>query len=220
VTRWGHRIVRPTSLLLVLGLVLACAGCSGSPGEPSDPPASGAAPAAGFTATVTPGDGSLAITYSFTNQTTSDLIALNQVPAYSASGALTVDPGAVYVTGRGDDGRVEISKRAFAMPDTGGKVTWAAANIIRGVIVGPGKSIGETFRVPLALKRRFPYGDDLGDGKIALPDPVRDVVFCLGVVARSALPPTLKVDDGKVTTTHSAATTAAQHLFCSSPAKL
>lgn len=209
-------MTRTRALVVAVALVLACAACSSSPAEPPDPPASGPPPAAAFTATVTPGDGSLAITYTFTNQTSADLIALNRVPVANQH---PVD--AVYVTGRGDgdDGEVEVSKRAFARPESDSK-EWTSFNRIGGVVVAPGKSVSENFVVPLPLARRHPYGNDIGDGEIKLPDPVKQVVFCLGVLPRSALPAASTTDaDGTVETVHSSLVTAAQHLFCSAPVK-
>jgi hypothetical protein len=221
-------------------LVLACAACSDSPAEPADPAASGPPPAAAFTATVTPEKGSVAISYRFTNQTSADLVALNRIRYQNG-----YPRDSVYVTGR-DDGRVEISKRAFAMPDTD-KMEWVAFATVGGVIVPPGQSVAEDISVPLPLTRMFPYGNDLGDGEIKLPDPIREAVFCLGVIPLSALPtpapspstgapspstgapspstgaPSLSgpaAGDGKIETTHSSFITAAQHLFCSAPVKL
>jgi hypothetical protein len=210
-------VTRTRALIAGVALVLACAACSDSPTEPADPPASGPPPAAAFTATVTPGKGSLAISYRFTNQTSADLVALNRIRYENG-----YPPDAVYVTGRGDDGRVEISKRAFAMPHTD-KMDWAAFATVGGVIVPPGQSVAEDITVPLPLVRTFPYGNDLGDGEIQLPDPIKDVVFCLGVIPRQALrspSSSATADDGKVETVHSSLITAAQHLFCSAPAKL
>jgi hypothetical protein len=68
-------------------------------------------------------------------------------------------------------------------------------------------------RVSRSRKRSFPYGNDLGDGEIKLPDPITDVTFCLGAVPATA------VQAADVTTTHSATTTAVQHLYCSPPTK-
>ena len=208
------------ALIAGLALVMACAACSDSPAEPPDPAASGSPPAAAFTATVTPGKDSLAISYRLTNQTSIDLVALNSVPVANQH-----PPDAVYVTGRGDDGEVEISKRAFARPDSD-MMRWESYPSIGGVIVAPGQSVAEDITVPLPLTRMFPYGNDLGDGEVKLPDPIKDVVFCLGVIPRSALPtpspspsgPT--TDDSRIETVHSSFFTRAQHLFCSAPVKL
>jgi len=163
--------------------VLGSAACGSSrPTEPADPPATGAPPAVELTATLTVQEQRLHVTYRLVNRSGEPLIVLNQVPTATS----TPDANAVYVTGRPGSGRVEIAKRAYAMPDTDRK-TWAQPEHVAGVILAPGGSVGEDLTVPLPLRRRHPYGDDIGYGTIKLPDPVQDVVFCLGVVDRAQL---------------------------------
>jgi hypothetical protein len=223
-----------------LAAVLGCAGCgSDAPAEPHDPPAAGTPPAVRFTSTVEVRGQALHIRYQLVNESGEDLIVLNRVPAYSASGIETRDPNAVYVTGTEPAGRVEISKRAFAMPDTD-KKTWAQATRVSGVAVRQGQSVGEEFTVPLPLRRHHPYGDDYGDGPISLPDPAKEAVFCIGVVreadvhlptpagspsagAPSGAPSgsaSAGAGDAVVTLPHLSSTTRVQYLSCSSPVRL
>lgn len=224
-----------------LATVLGCAACgSGAPTEPHDPPAAGTPPAVDFTATVEVRGQALHVTYRLVNRSGVNLIVLNRVPSHSASGTQTRGPGAVYVTGAEPAGRVQVSKRAFAMPDTD-KMSWAQAAHVSGVRLGDGRSVGEELTVPLPLRRHHPYGNDYGDGPIGLPDPVREVVFCLGVIREADAhlptptgpPPSLgdgdegngkdgseNDGDGEVTLAHLSSTTGAQHLFCSSPVRL
>ena len=202
-----------------LAAVLGTAGCGSTPAEPPDPPATGTPPAVQFSSAIEVRGQALHITYELVNTSGADLVVLNRVPAYTAAGAETQDPDAVYVTGGGPTGRVEISKRAFAMPDTEHK-SWAQAARISGVTVQQGQSIGEELTVPLPLRRHHPYGDDLGDGSIALPDPVTEVVFCLGVVRKAEARLPSDADDAPVTLPQLSTTTGVQHLSCSAPAKL
>jgi hypothetical protein len=210
-------VTRTRAVVAVLALGLLCAACARTPAEPKDPPVAGPAPDVAFSATVTPHDGSIAVSYRLTNRSSGDLIVPNRVPAYGPSGKLTPDPNAVYVTG-GDDGAAVISKRVFPRPDTD-KVNWATTPLTYGVIVAPGASVAEDITVPLPLTRRHPYGDDLGDGAIKLPDPVKTVRFCLGVINRAGLPKA-PVKDGVVTLAHSNDAAGAQHLSCSGSVKL
>ncbi|MEV0274670.1 hypothetical protein AB0H43_38355 [Hamadaea sp. NPDC050747] len=192
-----------TKRLFAGGLAALLGGCSAAPAEPADPPASGAPPAVGFTAEVVVEGQSLHVTYRLTNQSPDELLVLNRVPGAA---------DAVYVVGRSGTHVVEIGKRAFAMPDTD-KVSWAQAARVGVTKVPPGESVGEQLTVSLPLSRRHPYGDDYGDGTITLPDPIEQVVFCLGVV-RASEAKGLAADE---TLPHLSSTTSVQHLFCSNP---
>jgi hypothetical protein len=123
----------------------------------------------------------------------------------------------VYVTG-GDDDEAVLSKRVFPRPDTD-KVNWATTPLTYGVIVAPGASVAEDITVPLPLTRRHPYGDDFGDGTIKLPDPVKSVRFCLGVINRADLP-NAPVKDGVVTLGNSKDAAGVQHLSCTKSVQL
>jgi hypothetical protein len=207
--------VRRTRLrrLLASGLaaVLGSAACGGTPpAEPADPPATGAPPAVELTATLTVDGQRLHITYQLANRSDEPLIVLNRVPAGDAN--------AVYVTGRGGSGRVEVAKRAFAMPETKGR-TWAHPEQVSGVTLPSGQSVSEDLTVPLPLRRHHPYGDDLGYGTIKLPDPVKDVVFCVGVIREREAPPHESAG-GTVTIAHLSGATRVQYLSCSAPLKL
>jgi hypothetical protein len=202
-----------------LAAVLGSAGCGSTPAEPADPRATGTPPTVQFTAGVEVRGQSLQISYQLVNSSGQDLIVLNQVPAFTASGSPKPDVNAVYVTGADLQGRVEISKRAFAMPDTENK-SWAQAARISGVVVKPGQSVGEELTVPLPLRRHHPYGDDLGEGTISLPDPVTEVVFCLGVIREAEARLPSGGAETPVTLPHLGSTTGIQHLSCSAPVRL
>ncbi|MFI7596702.1 hypothetical protein [Actinoplanes sp. NPDC049681] len=211
---WGRRRL----LGAALAAVLSCAACGAdAPAEPSDPPATGTPPAVRFTSSVESRGQALHIRYELVNESGGELIVLNRVPAHSASGAPVTDPGAVYVTGAGPKGRVEIAKRAFAMPVTD-KKTWAQPAQISGVTVRPGRAVSEELTVPLPLHRHHPYGDDYGDGPISLPDPVTEAVFCVGVL-RATDAPSAGAEAAVVTLPHLSSTTRVQYLSCSPPAR-
>lgn len=192
-----------------LAALLGPTACS-SPAEPADPPATGTEPSVEFTASVTVDGSRLRVEYRLENRSGEELIVLNRVPSYSAAGTPQQDANAVYVTGVAGTGRVQVSKRAFAMPDTG--MTWVQAPQVGGVAVPSGHSVQESLTVGLPLQRRHPYGDDVGEGVIKLPDPVTEVVFCVGVVRAADVQPPVA---GEITLPHLAAVAEVQHLFCS-----
>ena len=205
-TRWAPRTVTRTRAVLAvaMGLAWGLGGCSGkqSPAEPPDPQPATPAPAVEFTATVDAGSDAVHVVYRLVNTSGSELLAFKN--------------DKVYVTGQ-DNGRVQLAQRAFAMPD--GDVTWSHPEPADGVRVGNGKELTGELTVPLPLKRSHPYGDDYGDGTIALPDPIKDIVFCLGVVRTGDVAVALPPGD-QFTLPHLASTTAVQHLLCSDPVKL
>lgn len=203
--RWAHRTVTRTRALLAAGLalVIGSGGCSAKPGEPADPQPAGSAPAAGFTAEVTVGGGAVKVAYTLVNRSGGTLVVLSRV-----------DPA--YVVGQAD-GRIQIGQRAFTMPE--GDKTWSQPVFADGVRLKDGDKIEKTLTVPLPLTRNHPYGDDYGDGPIALPDAAKEVVFCLGAVRESEVKGTLAAGD-EVRLPHLASTTAVQHLYCSDPVKL
>jgi hypothetical protein len=189
-------------------LALLLGGCSSSADEPADPVSSAAAPAASFNASLTVSPDAVSVSYTLTNKGSSDLLVLNKVPSYDDSGRALENANAVYVTGR-PGGQVVLSKRAFPMPDTDRK-SWVQAPQISGAVVAPGASVTEQIVVPRPLKRFHPYGNDIGYGEIKLPDPAKEVLFCLGVLPSA----------GQLTVAHLSGTTASQYVFCSKPVAL
>ncbi|NUR73660.1 MAG: hypothetical protein HOU81_22815 [Hamadaea sp.] len=187
------------------GLAALLGGCSAAPAEPADPPASGTPPAIAFTAKVAVEGQTIHISYQLTNKSADEVLVLDRVPGTDA----------VYVVGRSGTHLVEIGRRAYAMPDTD-KVSWAQAARVGVTKLPPGESVDEQVTLALPLQRRHPYGDDYGDGTIKLPDPIEQVVFCVGVV-RAAEAKGLAADE---TLPHLSSTTSVQHLFCSDPVKL
>ena len=208
--------------------VLALAGCGSSDGsgpgstrhggEPDDPPGEVAAPAADFDATVDVGDDAVTVHYALTNRSGGDLLVVDRLPKAAGAG-VRYEPGRAYVVGQGED-EAQISQRVFATPHPS-RVDFAQAPRVGATLLADGDELTGTVEVPLPLERASPYGDDLGYGEIRLPDPVREAIFCLGV-----LPPPYDVaigkqaEDGAITIAHGGASNAGQHLFCSDPAEL
>jgi hypothetical protein len=189
--------------MVALAALLVLAGCTATPTQPtpSSPP-----PDAGFTADLSAGRDELSITYRFENRSSADLVVLNQIPAPPAA----ADPNAVSIIGVDPPGRVQIAKRAFAKP---ADLDLAQAPTIGGVIVTPGGSVSERVQVNLPLRRQAPF--DVGTGP-PLPDPITEVVFCVGVLRLGDAP--VATNDGHlVTLGETDATVAAQHQFCSDP---
>ncbi|AVT36676.1 hypothetical protein [Plantactinospora sp. BB1] len=184
--------------------VVALAGCGADAYvdfEPEWSP-SGAKPTASFDATVTPRAEALEIRYTLRNQGAEPIVAYVGVEGDAASHAYDV-----YVTAR-EDGTVELAKRTFAIPPG---VNADAVGTVEGMVVPPGEEVSEEFSVPLPLEGRRPYV-----ATVKLPEPVREVVFCLGAVLQSEAAAPKPAADGR----GKYPLNGPQHLFCSPPATL
>jgi len=128
----------------------------------------------------------------------------------------------VYVTAR-KDGTVEIAKRTFTVPPG---ITLDAQTLLQGTILQPGKNLADEVSVPLPLS---PLREYLDPADMSLPNPVKKVVFCLGVTRQDAFPEDTRngvdlEDDGASPSpskdgplfTHP----SSQHLFCSATYRL
>jgi len=187
-------------------------------GEPDDPGGKVDRPDASYDVKVTVDETDVHIQYSLSNDSGQPLLVVNQLPVVAGAGLRYRDDLA-YVTGQDND-RVQLSQRVFAWPDTD-KKNWAQAPRVGVTRLAPGKSVTATISVPRPLTRSQPFGDDLGYGTIALPDPVKDVVFCLGVIPSPwPLAIGMTEDDGVPTIAHGDASNEAQYLFCSDPKPL
>ena len=115
-----------------------------------------------------------------------------------------------------DGGDVELSQRVFPWPDT--DKTWATAPRVGVTRLAAGDSLTGTVTVPRPLTLSHPFGTDLGDGELSLPDAPARVTFCLGVIApplKAAL--ALKSMNGGETIVHGEVPFESQHLFCADP---
>ncbi|MEN3611972.1 hypothetical protein AAH979_20750 [Plantactinospora sp. ZYX-F-223] len=186
--------------------VVTLAGCGADAYVDFEPEWSptGAKRTASFDAEVTPRAESLDIRYTLRNQGVEPIVAYAGVEGDAASHAFDV-----YVTAR-KDGTVELAKRTFAIPSG---VNADAVGTIEGTFVPPGEEVTEEFSVSLPLEGRRPYV-----ATVRLPEPVREVVFCLGAVLQSeaAAPKPAASAEGR----GRYPLNGPQHLFCSPPATL
>lgn len=117
----------------------------------------------------------LLVRYRVTNQTSTPLVLLNRGDSVFGLGE-----DKVYVEPKAD-GVVEISQRAFVEP-TEGNGPDREMGILPGISrLAPGQSLSVELSVPLPLVRRSPYMD-WKPASAVMPDPVRQVHFCLGVL--------------------------------------
>ncbi|MFD7073943.1 hypothetical protein ACFV9G_06995 [Nocardioides sp. NPDC059952] len=205
---------------MIAALVAALSGCGSAVpdfedgGEPPDPSPSAAAPAVDFSADIAVDPDSVTVTYTVTNNESTDVFVADRtlVP----SGAGTKLSTAPYVTTEnGEDGPVLVlSHRAFPWPPG---INLAVAPTGGGQLLAPGETVTVETGIDLPATRNQPFGDDLGHGTITLPEDPVAVRFCLGVTA-SPIPPALQTQDageGALTFAHGNAAHEAQHLFCS-----
>lgn len=205
----GRRRAAGRALAIVASVALLVAGCSSEPREPPTSKPTGPAPSVEFTASVHPRTTAIDISYRLVNRDDKVLYALNRVFTAGFEDTFESKPNDVYVTVR-PNGGVEIAKRAFDLPP--GLLADAPA-MLSGTPLAPGESVEESFSVALPLERRHPYGNRPDDGPTALPDPIRYVVFCLGVV--DVAPQEIPAAPGKRIYYHDTGVTKAQHVFCS-----
>ncbi|UUW90175.1 hypothetical protein [Pimelobacter simplex] len=200
---------------LVLALVLGLAGCGDDGGREDDPepgpsagvpeppePAGGApAPPTTFDVdlAVVPGGG-VRVRATLRNDGSDELLVVGS-------------PEQAYVTGRGDG--VLLSQRVFPWPDAEG-VGWAQAPRVEVTRLAAGEELRRDLTVPEPFVRAHPFGADLGDGPVMLPEKPREVTYCLGVIA-PPYPPALGLDrrDGTTTVAHGNEAWMVQHQLCS-----
>ncbi|MBL0747033.1 hypothetical protein [Nocardioides baculatus] len=207
--------------------LLVVSGCSGSgeepvetstEGGPADPGQDTPRPDVDFDVEVTPGADAIAVSWTLTNTGDRPLLVVDRVPRASGAGVV-YDPQATYVVG-GADGLVEVASRLFDLPETD-TMSFAQPPRAGASELAPGATVQRDLAVPLPLERLSPWGNDLGDGPIALPDPVTSVRFCLGVVAGQPEPSWgVGRANGTTTLEHGSGAVAAQHVLCSDPSPL
>lgn len=184
-------------------------------GEPADPASDVTRPGADFDADVSVSADAVRVRYTFTNRTRAEVLVANLLP--DDSGALG-GAGLAYVTGAGDG--IAISQRVFPQPDTD-RMDWAQPPEVGATRVAPGDTVRAEVEVPRPLERRQPYGNDLGYGPIALPDPPADVRFCLGVLPSPyPVPVADQAGEAAPVLDHGQGNARAQYLFCSEPVEL
>lgn len=210
---------------VVVGMLITtgCADAQEEPvetsteGGPAEPRQEAPRPDVDFSAEVIPGAHAIAVSWSVTNNGDEPLLVVDRVPRASGAGVVQ-DPQATYVVA-GDEGLVRLGQQLFPMPET--TMSYAQLPRAGATELAPGARLQRDLAVPLPLERLSPWGNDLGDGPIELPDPVTDVEFCLGVLAGGPDPSWGMERDGDVVTLqHGDTTASAQHVLCSDPTPL
>jgi len=122
--------------------------------------------------------GDIVVEYSVTNRGPRSVLLVNR-----GDTSFGLGQGRVYVEPQ-EDGTVNLTQRGYTLPpDHRGPGPTAA--IYPGVSeLAPGKTANETVRVRAPKARQHPYGRYYKEA--AVPDPVRRVRFCLGVVKGDA----------------------------------
>lgn len=217
--RW---VLTVTAAALAAALLAGCDPTSlrhASPAEPDDPPGEIDRPDATVDIDVEPGPTSVRVHYRLVNDGDVELLVPHRLS--TPTGAFDDDAALVYITGATGDEEdvVMLSQRVFATPDS--DIDLAQAPRVGATVVAPGDDLDVALEVPLPLQRRSPWGDDLGDGTIELPDPTSGVLFCLGVLPAPYAPNYgVERQDGVTSISHGSATNAGQYLFCSDRADL
>ena len=122
--------------------------------------------------------GEIVVEYSVTNRGARPVLLVNRGDTSYGLG-----PGRVYVEPQ-EDGTVHLTQRGYTLPP-GHSGPGPTAAIYPGVSeLAPGKTATETLRVRAPKARQHPYGRYYKE--TAVPDPLRRVRFCLGVVKGDA----------------------------------
>lgn len=160
---------------------------------------------------VTAGD-ALEISYRVVNDADTDVYVVDSVPTYTNDALQPESADTVYVLGSGGS-RAELSKRVFALPDD---KTFAQMPAVGWAKLAAGEEMKRNISVPLPLEEYRPFTDD---SVPELPDPVEEVIFCVGVLDLRDLYP--EGVPAEVTgLAHSDSAAESQQIFCSEPASL
>lgn len=151
--------------------------------------------------------GALEVSYRVINDADTDVYVVDSVPTYANGALQPASAGTVYVLGSGGS-RAEVSKRVFALPED---KSFAQMPAVGWVKLAAGEEMKRDVRVPLPLEEYRPFDDD---SVPELPDPVEEVIFCVGVLDLRDLYP--KGVPAEVTgLAHSDSTAESQQIFCS-----
>lgn len=149
--------------------------------------------------------GDIVVEYNVTNRGARPVLLVNR-----GDTSFGLGPGRVYVEPQ-EDGAVNLTQRGYTLPP-GHSGPGPTAAIYPGVSeLAPGKTATETLRVRAPKARQHPYGRYYKQA--AVPEPLRRVRFCLGVVKGDAETKTTR--GTRVLTSLQAV--AAQELLCSEP---
>ena len=152
--------------------------------------------------------GDIVVEYSVTNRGARAVLLANR-----GDTSFGLGPGRVYVEPQ-EDGTVNLTQRGYTLPP-GYSGPAPTAAIYPGVSeLAPGKTATETVRARAPKGRQHPYGRYYKEA--AVPEPLRRVRFCLGVVKGDAETKTTR----GTRVLMSLQAVAAQELLCSEPQEL
>lgn len=158
----------------VIGGVVGCGvPQAGGPGTVVGGPAGGVSVDAQFERLA---DGGLRVRYNVSSSAEDPFVVADGVPADDTTQLPEVDPDSAYVRVR-SGGTVEISRRTFAAP---GRSDRSGTALMLGTVLAPDAQLQGTVTLPAPVRQYRPY--DSGGERPELPDSVRSVVFCVGVV--------------------------------------
>ncbi|MFD7077557.1 hypothetical protein ACFV9G_25325 [Nocardioides sp. NPDC059952] len=159
----------------------------------------------------TAGD-ALEISYRVVNDADTDVYVIDSVPTYANGALQPASADTVYVLGSGGS-RAEVSKRVFALPDD---TSFAQMPAVGWAKLASGEELKRDVRVPLPLEEYRPFTDD---SVPEVPDPVEEVIFCVGVLdLRDLYSEGVPADVTGLA--HSDSAAESQQIFCSDPASL
>lgn len=179
-------------------------GCSGAPDAPPTPQPTTPRPEVTFTAELTATAESLTWEYDLRNDGTTAVAVFN-----GPDRAAPDDAPPVWVVNAGG-GRVEVSQRLHDLPEG---VLAAEPFYVGGTTLEPGESLTGQASTPLPLALSYPYAG-AADDAYAPPDDPKDVIFCLGFMARPAGAEHVEWF------AHDAWATGMQHRACTEPYRL
>lgn len=186
---------------------------SAAPTDPADPPGGAPAPPATFDAEVVPGPGGVTVGYTLRNDSDRELLVVDGIPRPSGA-TVAYGPDLAYVTGDGAGG-ILLSHRVFPWPDAGA-MGWEQAPRAGVTRLAAGQELRRELTVPEPFVRAHPFGHDLGEGPVVLPEDPREVTFCVGVIAPPYAPALAYDEQGEPpTVAHGNEAWAAQHQLCS-----
>lgn len=152
--------------------------------------------------------GDIVVEYSVTNRGSRSVLLVNR-----GDTSFGLGPGRVYVEPR-EDGTVYLTQQGYTLPP-GYSGPAPTAAIYPGVSeLAPGKTATETVRARAPKARQHPYGRYYKQA--AVPEPLRRVRFCLGVIKGDAQTKTTR--GTRVLTSLQAV--AAQELLCTDAKEL
>lgn len=152
--------------------------------------------------------GDIVVEYSVTNRGSRPVLLLNR-----GDTSFGLGPGRLYVEPQAD-GIVNLTQRGYTLPP-GHRGPGPTAAIYPGVSeLAPGQTAKETARVRAPQSRQHPYGRYYPE--VPVPNPLRRVRFCLGVVPADA--PTKTTRGTRVLTSIQAV--AAQEMVCAEAQEL